>query len=149
MVPRRALESVGASGTYAIAKDYKTNWMCGVEILDDDNFLGAETAMNLFTCQKDSNFLGTGRERLGRVFTPFNSAVDDERRRLSQVAQYHLGEFVNVFRRGSLVRQNMTELASAVQGSVLFGTIHGAIGEGLFSLFFRHSFHVVHLTSVD
>ncbi|XP_077558107.1 DNA damage-binding protein 1-like [Haemaphysalis longicornis] len=92
-----------------IAKDYKTNWMCGVEILDDDNFLGAETAMNLFTCQKDS-------------------AVDDERRRLSQVAQYHLGEFVNVFRRGSLVRQNMTELASAVQGSVLFGTIHGAIG---------------------
>lgn len=27
--------------------------MSAVEILDDDNFLGAENAFNLFVCQKD------------------------------------------------------------------------------------------------
>ena len=27
--------------------------MTAIEILDDDNFLGAENSFNLFTCQKD------------------------------------------------------------------------------------------------
>uniref|UniRef100_A0A8C5DC66 DNA damage-binding protein 1 n=1 Tax=Gouania willdenowi TaxID=441366 RepID=A0A8C5DC66_GOUWI len=37
-----------------IARDFNPNWMSAVEILDDDNFLGAENAFNLFVCQKDS-----------------------------------------------------------------------------------------------
>lgn len=39
--------------SFQIARDYQTNWMCAVEILDDDTFLGAESTTNLFVCQKD------------------------------------------------------------------------------------------------
>lgn len=38
---------------FKIARDFNPNWMSAVEILDDDNFLGAENAFNLFVCQKD------------------------------------------------------------------------------------------------
>lgn len=36
-----------------IARDYEPNWMTSIEILDDDNFLGAENSCNLFVGQKD------------------------------------------------------------------------------------------------
>jgi len=36
-----------------IARDYEPNWMTAIEILDDDNFLGAENSCNLFVGQKD------------------------------------------------------------------------------------------------
>lgn len=94
-----------------IARDYQTNWMSSVEILDDDTFLGAESTTNLFVCQKDSA-----------------ATTDEERQHLQEVGQFHLGEFVNVFRHGSLVMQHPGETSSPTQGSVLFGTIHGAIG---------------------
>lgn len=96
-----------------IARDYQTNWMCSVEILDDDTFLGAESTTNLFVCQKDSA-----------------ATTDEERQHLQETGQFHLGEFVNIFRHGSLVMQHPGETSSpTVQGSsVLFGTIHGAIG---------------------
>lgn len=58
--------------------------MTAVEILDDDTFLGAENSFNLFTCQKDSG-----------------SAADDDRSYLQEAGQFHLGEFVNVFRHGA------------------------------------------------
>ena len=41
---------------------------------------------------------------------------------------FHLGEYVNVFRHGSLVMQNSGETSNLTQGSVLFGTISGSIG---------------------
>ncbi|KFP83830.1 DNA damage-binding protein 1, partial [Apaloderma vittatum] len=84
-----------------IARDFNPNWMSAVEILDDDNFLGAENAFNLFVCQKDS---------------------------LQEVGLSHLGEFVNVFCHGSLVMQNLGETSTPTQGSVLFGTVNGMIG---------------------
>lgn len=68
-----------------IAHDYSPNWMTAVEIIDDDTFLGAENSFNLFTCQKDSG-----------------SAADDDRSYLQEAGQFHLGEFVNVFRHGKL-----------------------------------------------
>lgn len=43
--PERCLE---------LCRDYNPNWMSAVEIIDDDTFLGAENAFNVFTCQKDS-----------------------------------------------------------------------------------------------
>ena len=70
-----------------IAHDYSPNWMTAVEILDDDTFLGAENSFNLFTCQKDSG-----------------SAADDDRSYLQEAGQFHLGEFVNVFRHGTFAR---------------------------------------------
>ena len=48
---------------------------------------------------------------------------------VAQVGRFHLGDMVNVFRHGSLVMDHAAEtLAAPTQGSVLFGTVHGAIG---------------------
>ncbi|KAL4642168.1 DNA damage-binding protein 1 [Arapaima gigas] len=106
-----------------IARDFNPNWMSAIEILDDDNFLGAENAFNLFVCQKDSA-----------------ATTDEERQHLQEVGVFHLGEFVNVFCHGSLVLQNLGESSTPTQGSVLFGTVNGMIGlvtslsEGWYSL---------------
>uniref|UniRef100_T1J441 DNA damage-binding protein 1 n=1 Tax=Strigamia maritima TaxID=126957 RepID=T1J441_STRMM len=94
-----------------IARDYQPNWMSSVEVLDDETFLGAENSYNLFVCQKDSA-----------------ATSDEERQHLQEVGHFHLGEFINVFRHGSLVMQHPGESSTPTQGSVLFGTIHGAIG---------------------
>ncbi|WAR03144.1 DDB1-like protein [Mya arenaria] len=81
------------------------------EILDDDIFLGAENSFNLFTCHKDSA-----------------ATTDEERQNLQETGLFHLGEFVNVFRHGSLVMQHAFESTTPTQGSVLFGTVNGAVG---------------------
>lgn len=47
---------------------------------------------------------------------------------MPEVAQFHLGDMVNVFRHGSLVMQNVGENTAQTSGCVLFGTIMGAIG---------------------
>lgn len=94
-----------------IAHDYSPNWMTAVEIIDDDTFLGAENSFNLFTCQKDSG-----------------SAADDDRSYLQDAGQFHLGEFVNVFRHGSLVMEHPGEASTPFQGCILFGTVSGTIG---------------------
>ncbi|MBN3276002.1 DDB1 protein, partial [Polyodon spathula] len=93
-----------------IARDFNPNWMSAVEILNDDNFLGAENAFNLFVCQKDSA-----------------ATTDEERQHLQEVGLFHLGEFVNVFCHGSLVMQNLGESSTPTQGSVLLGTVNGMI----------------------
>ncbi|XP_021371372.1 DNA damage-binding protein 1-like isoform X1 [Mizuhopecten yessoensis] len=99
-------------GTFEeIARDCNPNWMTAVEILDDDNFLGAENSFNLFTCQKDSA-----------------ATTEEDRQNLQEVGMFHLGEFVNVFRHGSLVMQHTSENSMPTQGSVLFGTVNGAVG---------------------
>jgi DNA damage-binding protein 1 len=85
--------------------------MTAVEILDDDNFLGAENYYNLFVCQKNSA-----------------ATVDEERLRLQETGLFHIGDFVNTFRHGSLVMQNVSESTVKTQGNVLFGTVHGCIG---------------------
>ena len=94
-----------------ISRDFQPNWLSAIEILDDDNFLGAESSFNLFVCQKDSA-----------------AATDEERLHLQEAGLFHLGEYVNVFRHGSLVMQNLGEKNTPVQGSVLFGTVSGSIG---------------------
>eukprot|EP00795_Rhopilema_esculentum_P011588 gene11587-21825_t len=94
-----------------IAHDYSPNWMSAVEIIDDDTFLGAENSYNLFTCQKDSA-----------------ATSDDERNTLNETGRFHLGEFVNVFRHGSLIIQHANEQVTPIQSSILFGTVSGAIG---------------------
>jgi CPSF A subunit region len=84
-----------------IARDYEPNWMTAIEILDDDNFLGAENGMNLFVGQKDSA-----------------ATTDEERQQMPEVAQFHLGDMVNVFRHGSLVMQNIGERTTPTQGKL-------------------------------
>lgn len=94
-----------------IAHDFSPNWMTGVEIVDDDTFLGAENSFNLFTCQKDSA-----------------ATSDEERNHLQQVGRFHLGDFVNVFRTGSLVMNHTLDQSAPITSSVMFGTVRGSIG---------------------
>uniref|UniRef100_A0A0B7AQY1 DNA damage-binding protein 1 n=1 Tax=Arion vulgaris TaxID=1028688 RepID=A0A0B7AQY1_9EUPU len=94
-----------------IARDGNVKWMTAIEILDDDNFLGADNFHNLFVCQKDSA-----------------ATTDEERSQMQEVGLYHLGEMVNIFRHGSLVMHHAGENTTPIQGSVLFGTVNGAVG---------------------
>lgn len=75
-----------------IAKDLNSNWMTAIGIIDDDTYIGSESDFNLFTVQRNSG-----------------AASDEERGRLETVGEYHLGEFVNRFRYGSLVMQNQNQ----------------------------------------
>ena len=45
-----------------------------------------------------------------------------------QVGRIHIGDFVNVFRHGSLVMQNLGDSTIPHTGCVLFGTVGGSIG---------------------
>ncbi|XP_068656195.1 DNA damage-binding protein 1a-like [Aristolochia californica] len=92
------------------ARDYNANWMSAVEILDDDIYLGAENSFNLFTVRKNSD-----------------GATDEERGRLEVVGEYHLGEFVNKFRHGSLVMRLPDSDVGQIP-TVIFGTVNGVIG---------------------
>lgn len=94
-----------------IARDFSPNWMTGVEILDDDTFLGAENAYNIFVCQRDSA-----------------ASTDEERQQMTEVGQIHVGDQINVFCHGSLVMENLGDASTPHTGSILYGTVHGAIG---------------------
>ncbi|WVZ99800.1 hypothetical protein U9M48_045048 [Paspalum notatum var. saurae] len=92
------------------ARDYNANWMTAVEMLDDEVYIGAENSYNLFTVRKNSD-----------------AATDDERARLEVVGEYHLGEFVNRFRHGSLVMRLPDSEIGQIP-TVIFGTINGVLG---------------------
>lgn len=47
---------------------------------------------------------------------------------MPELARFHLGDTVNVFRHGSLVMQNVGERTTPINGCVLYGTCNGAIG---------------------
>ena len=78
-----------------VARDFNANWMTAVGIVDDETFIGAEHAYNLFVAKRNSN-----------------AKTEEDRSRLEIVGEYHLGEFVNCFRDGSLVMQP-TEVTKA------------------------------------
>ncbi len=106
--------------------------MKAVEILSDDNnfFFGADDCGNIFTLKRKAD----------------SKTADSEtaRTKLDVVGEFHLGDFINVIRRGCLVSQqgdieSMSSTASSnvlspVTGtpiqcnSYMFGTISGAIG---------------------
>lgn len=92
------------------AKDFHSNYMTAVDVLDDDTYLGAEVNYNLFTVRKNSD-----------------AAADEDRNRLEVVGEYHLGDMVNRFQHGSLVMQ-LPDSETAHIPTLLFGTILGIIG---------------------
>lgn len=59
---------------------------------------------------------------------------------MQEVGRFHLGDFVNVFRHGTLVMQGVPEASTVTQGCVLYGTVHGALGESTRN----ETFSVVH-----
>ncbi|KAK7842150.1 dna damage-binding protein 1 [Quercus suber] len=92
------------------ARDYNANWMSVVEILDDDIYLGAENNFSLLTVRKNSE-----------------GATDEERGCLEVAGEYHLGEFANRFRHGSLVMR-LPDSDVGQMPTVIFGTVNGVIG---------------------
>ncbi len=48
---------------------------------------------------------------------------------MTEVGQIHVGDMINVFRHGSLVMQNLGDTSTPHSGSILYGTVHGALGE--------------------
>lgn len=56
------------------------------------------------------------------------ATTDEERQQMPEVAQFHLGDMINVFRHGSLAMQNVGERTTPTSGCVLYGTVSGAIG---------------------
>ena len=99
------------SAIVELARDFNPNWMTAVDALDGDAYLGAENSFNLFTL----------RRKLGREHG--RGALTAGRR-----GQFHLGEFVNRFRRGSLVAKARDADEPANAECVLFGTVSGSLG---------------------
>lgn len=94
-----------------ISRDYNPAWMTEVEILDDEHFLGAEQAKNIFVCHRKSKAVN-----------------EQDRQQMEAVGLFHLGDIVNVFRPGSLVVQHPSERSIDIKGTTLFGTVGGVIG---------------------
>ena len=92
------------------ARDFNPAWMSAALMLSDDVYLGAENNHNLFTVRRN----------------PSDSS-DEDRSRLDIVGQYHLGDFVNGFKHGSLVMK-LPDSEIAKIPTVLYGTINGSIG---------------------
>ncbi|CAM9095121.1 unnamed protein product [Ectocarpus sp. 4 AP-2014] len=101
-----------------VARDYHANWMTAVEMLNDDVYIGGEADCNIFTLRRNAD-----------------AATEEERARLEIQGEFHLGEFVNRFCRGSLLMQS-SEVNSPggmdsplVKGQpLLFGTVNGMVG---------------------
>lgn len=98
------------SAIVELARDFNPNWMTAVDALDDDAYLGAENSFNLFTLRRNSD-----------------ASTDEERSRLDVAGEFHLGEFVNRFRRGSLVAK-ARDAGDVSAECTLFGTVNGALG---------------------
>ncbi|CAM4789835.1 unnamed protein product [Rotaria magnacalcarata] len=94
-----------------IANDPRPQWTKACEFIDDDTFLCAEDGGNLVSCHKNSG-----------------STKEQERNILNELGLYHLGEEINLFRRGSLVTQHAPESSIAIDTCILMGAISGYIG---------------------
>lgn len=69
-----------------VARDSEPNWLAAVSVLDDETYLGAENSGNLFVLRRATD-----------------AVSDADRFALEAVGEYHVGDFVNALRAGSLV----------------------------------------------
>eukprot|EP00658_Telonema_sp_P-2_P017812 TRINITY_DN16947_c0_g1_i3.p1 TRINITY_DN16947_c0_g1~~TRINITY_DN16947_c0_g1_i3.p1 ORF type:complete len:699 (-),score=194.23 TRINITY_DN16947_c0_g1_i3:207-2303(-) len=101
----------GEGKLVTVATDCNANWMTAMEMWGDSAFLGAEGEWNLFALAKKEG-----------------AATPEESQRLETVAEFHLGQFVNKFREGSLVLKVPDSTAACTYPSMIFGTVQGSIG---------------------
>ena len=59
------------------------------------------------------------------------ASTDEDRQQMTEVGQIHIGDMINVFRHGSLVMENLGDSSTQHSGSILYGTVQGAIGESI------------------
>jgi DNA damage-binding protein 1 len=121
-----------------VARDFNSNYMRAVEVLGtDDFFLGADDSGNFFSVRRQSE-----------------ATTDEERGKMEAQGEFHLGDCVNVMRKGSLNSQPTDQDVAPSSGSsasaslsaghsgagltvsaagpnstsILYGTVDGAIG---------------------
>jgi hypothetical protein len=123
-----------------VARDFNTNYMRAIEILGDssgsnnfgDYFLGADDSGNIFATSRRASVTAT-----------------DSRGRMEPQGEFHLGDYINVFSKGTLssepihnaaeqsINANTDEQSSSrewgrdndhYQSSTLHGSVSGAIG---------------------
>lgn len=90
------------------ARDYEPRWTVACEVIDDTHFLGAESSYNFWVLRRN-----------------IDAADAFERMRLTTIAKFHLGEFVNVIREGSFI--DPKEL-SLVNPRWIYATVSGSLG---------------------
>lgn len=80
-----------------VARDFNTNMMRSLESLPalPEHFLGADDQMNLFMVKHRAA-----------------AETEEERAKLQQLAEYHLGDYVNVMQRGNLISQPINSSSS-------------------------------------
>jgi DNA damage-binding protein 1 len=87
------------------ARDFNSNSMRAIEIFgpsDDDSFLGADDCGNLFTVRRAAD-----------------ATSEEDQGKMDPHGEYHLGDYVNVFRHGSLNHQPVDSTESAGAASAL------------------------------
>nr|XP_016437271.1 PREDICTED: DNA damage-binding protein 1-like [Nicotiana tabacum] len=122
------------------ARDCDVKWISAAEILDSETILVATNNLDIVTFKEhvrdcrvvDSDDDMDDEYTLGVTRTLGDDDMDDEfgctlgvTRTIGVIRMYHLGEFVNRFRHGSLVMQFSD---SEKIPTVIFGTANGVIG---------------------
>ncbi|KXS13000.1 hypothetical protein M427DRAFT_100883 [Gonapodya prolifera JEL478] len=92
-----------------VARDYGTNWMTAVGMVDANVAVGAESSYNMLAVRR------------------VEDGTEDDRKRLVGVGEWHLGDMVNRFRPGSLV-MNFPDSDSPGKPVLLFVTVNGTVG---------------------
>jgi len=93
-----------------IARDYNANWTTAVEMLTHDLYIGSENWNNLFVLKRNTN----------------PQAPEEITCRLVTQGEFHLGEMVNKFLKGTLIIPTSTYVPLGSQ--TLFATVDGSIG---------------------
>lgn len=85
-----------------VARDFNSNYMRAVEIMDhmDDHYLGCDDHANLFCLRRQAE-----------------NTSEEEQMKLEVRGEYHIGDYVNVFTRGSLVIQPIESETNASSSS--------------------------------
>jgi DNA damage-binding protein 1 len=95
------------------ARDFSANMIRAIEFIDDHHYLASDDCGNLLALSGDSG------------------SMEGDRTRLGLCAEFHLGEYVNVLRRGVLNSQprDMAAVNADAYGvSLLYGCVSGCIG---------------------
>jgi len=102
-----------------VARDFTSNQMRAIEVMDGyECFLGAEEFGNIFVVKRQ-----------------LDATLEEEKTKMISQGEFHLGDYVNVFRHGMLNSQptDVDKSSSAgnsvnIKGSIMYGTMSGAIG---------------------
>ena len=131
-----ATDAGGKETLELVARDSEPNWLSSLAVLDDDVTLGAENSGNLFVVRRNTD-----------------AQNESERFALQAIGEYHVGDYINTLRHGSLVMAAPVTAAAATAAAaaagddpsaadvpavmasltgrlptVLYGTAKGAIG---------------------